>query len=143
MSRPSKYTQKLGDSICEAILNEETLREIGKKEGFPSAATILRWVSDNPEFREQYARAMAMRAELMFEELLEIADDGSNDWMEVKKGDYEGWRENGEAIARSRLRVDARKWALSKMLPKKYGDKVELEHSGKVEVEVVIGGDVK
>ncbi len=60
----------------------------------------------------------------MAEEIVEIADDGRNDWMEVmsKDGESIGWRLNGEAVQRSRLRVDARKWLMSKLLPKKYGE---------------------
>lgn len=61
---------------------------------------------------------------------MDIADDGSNDWMERfnKDGESIGWVVNGEAVQRSKLRVDARKWALSKLLPKKYGDKIDVNH---------------
>lgn len=64
-----------------------------------------------------------MQAEGMADEILEIADDGRNDWMEIQNrdGDNIGWKVNGEAVQRSRLRIDARKWLLSKLLPKKYG----------------------
>jgi hypothetical protein len=59
----------------------------------------------------------------MADDILEIADDGRNDWMEIisKDGDSVGWRVNGEAVQRSKLRVESRKWLMSKMLPKKYG----------------------
>jgi hypothetical protein len=87
----------------------------------------LRWLNKHAEFRDQYARAREMQAEHFADEILEIADDGSNDWIE---------RENAagrvvaaidhEHIQRSRLRVDARRWLMGKMAPKKYGDKVEV-----------------
>jgi hypothetical protein len=66
------------------------------------------------------------------DELLEIADDGTNDWMKRfgKDGEDLGWALNGEHIARSRLRVDTRKWLLSKCLPKVFGDRIATEHSG-------------
>ena len=70
----------------------------------------------------------------------EIADDGRNDWMEVetKKGSYVSL--NSEAVARSRLRIDQRKWYLSKLAPKKYGEKLDIEHSGNMDIKVTIGG---
>lgn len=66
----------------------------------------------------------------MADEILEISDDGSNDWMERlgKEGEPAGWQLNGEHVQRSRLRVDTRKWILSKLAPKRYGDK--LQHTG-------------
>ena len=69
----------------------------------------------------------------MGDEVLEIADDGSNDWMERDGRDVE----NSEAIARSRLRVDTRKWVLSRMLPKMYGDKQSLDLSGTLKIEEI------
>jgi hypothetical protein len=64
----------------------------------------------------------------MADELMEIADDGRNDWMERHGEEDPGWQVNSEHIQRSRLRVDARKWTLSKVLPKIYGDKQEIDH---------------
>jgi hypothetical protein len=83
-------------------------------------------------FLDQYARAKEESADAFVEDMLDIADDGSNDWMEQKDKDGEaiGWRENGEAIQRSRLRVDTRKWIASKLKPKKYGEKIETTHQG-------------
>lgn len=68
----------------------------------------------------------------MADELLEIADDGTNDWMERIDGDGAGvgWVLNGEHVQRSRVRIDTRKWLLSKMAPKRYGDKQSFELSG-------------
>lgn len=68
----------------------------------------------------------------MADELLDIADDGSNDWMEREGGadGQAGYAVNGEVLARSRLRVDTRKWIVCKMLPKVYGDKHRHEHGG-------------
>jgi hypothetical protein len=86
----------------------------------------------HPEFQDQYAHAREAQADAIFDDILEIADDGRNDWMEKKdsEGENIGWRENGEALRRSALRVDARKWMAGKLRPKKYGDKVVNEHSG-------------
>lgn len=93
--------------------------------------TISDWMQ-NPAFRERYARACDVRADAIFEEMLSIADDGRNDWMEQHNSDGEviGFRENGEALRRSALRIEARKWMLGKMKPKVYGDKIQTEVSG-------------
>jgi len=75
------------------------------------------------------------------EEILEISDDGSNDWMERKRQD--GSVEtvlNSEHINRSRLRVDSRKWLLSKMAPKKYGDRIEIAGDKENPLEISIHG---
>ena len=135
MGRPTSYTDELATEICERISSGESVRHIVKDEHIPSSSTIFRWLldKDKKEFWEQYGKARNIQAELMFEELLDIADDGQNDFMlrETASGnEYEVT--NHEAISRSRLRVDTRKWFLSKVLPKKFGDKQEIEHSGAV-----------
>ncbi len=96
----------------------------------PGKSTIFRWLAKHAEFRDQYARACEARTEAHADEILAIADDGSNDWMQKNHGDTIVWVENGEAIRRSQLRIDSRKWLMSKLSPKKYGDKVTQEHSG-------------
>lgn len=128
MARPSSFTQEVADNICARLAEGESLRAICRDDAMPSQTTIFRWLADklNKAFREQYAHAREVQAESMFEEMLEIADDGRNDTYQTDDGE----RTNQDVIARSRLRVDARKWALSKMLPKKYGDKVSLTGEG-------------
>ena len=83
---------------------------------------------DREGFASRYARAREIQAHAIADEFLEIADDGRNDWMEREgKDESGGWELNGENIQRSRVRLDTRKWLLSKMLPKSYSDKSELE----------------
>lgn len=98
----------------------------------PNASTIHGWVLDDREgFHKQYARAREMQAEMMFDEILDIADDGSNDLMTITKGDVSYNVEDREVTNRSRLRVDSRKWYLSKVLPKKFGDKIDVTSGDK------------
>lgn len=115
-----------------------SLREICAAEDMPAASTVYLWLAKHAQFLEQYARARVAQAERWADELIDIADDGSNDWMERRNCDGEmiGWRENGEAVSRSRLRADTRKWVLSKLQPKKYGDKLDIEHGGTVQINV-------
>ena len=92
--------------------------------------TIMQWASEDQAFSERYARAMEARHERMAEEILAISDKGSNDWMESNDPENAGYRLNGEHVQRSRLRVDTRKWLLSKLAAKKYGDKLDMNVNG-------------
>jgi len=108
----------------------------------PCAATVFSWMRKYPEFMKQYARAKEESADAMAEEMLDIADDGTNDWMERSEQRGGGYEVNGEHIQRSRVRIDTRKWLASKLKPKKYGEKVEHEHSGKIGLEQLVNGSV-
>lgn len=97
----------------------------------PSVTTIFNWFRTRPEFLEQYTRAKEESSDAMADEVLDIADDGTNDWMEINmKGQGSYWKVDQEAVQRSKLRVDTRKWLMSKMKPKKYGDKLDLTSGG-------------
>ena len=128
MAPPLLYDEETGDRICALIIEGLSLRAICREHPeMPARSTINKWLSLNEAFADQYAKACEMRAEEVFEEILDIADDGTNDWMERngKDGETGDTVLNGEHVQRSRLRIDARKWALSKMIPKKYGDKID------------------
>lgn len=131
--RPTLYTEEIANTICERLIEGQTIREIAEDENMPSKRTITRWATE-PEhpFWPLYVRAREAQCIGMAEEILEISDDGSNDWMQRQGKDGEtSWQLNGEHIQRSKLRVDTRKWVLSKVLPRVYGDKVTAEHTGK------------
>ena len=129
--RPHALDQALMDEICERVADGETVRQIGKLDHMPVASTIYLTLARDKEFSDQYAIARQAQLARWEDEILEIADDASNDWIERSGRDGDaGWVLNGEAIGRSRLRVDSRKWIMSKRLPKVYGDKVTTEHTG-------------
>ncbi len=92
----------------------------------PSYSSIMAWLDADAKLLERYTRAKEAQADYMADEILDIADDGKNDWMERhdKEGENAGWQINGEHVQRSRLRIDSRKWLAAKLKPKKYGDKV-------------------
>jgi hypothetical protein len=121
--RPTLYTEELAAEICRAIATStEGIRKITKKHShFPCTDTIFQWRFDYPTFSAQYTLAKQLQADLLAEEIIDISDDGTNDFMEDKNN--EGYKFNGEAVARSRLRVDSRKWIACKLLPKVYGEK--------------------
>jgi hypothetical protein len=133
VGRPTLYSQELADKICEQLAMGKSLRTACNEKGMPSIAVIFLWFRTNKEFLEQYARAKQESSDAMAEEILDISDDGTNDWMTIKNNrgkDIEV--PNNEVLQRSRLRVDTRKWLMSKMKPKKYGDKMDLTSDGKV-----------
>lgn len=137
IGRPTLYTPELASTICEQIALGYSMRSVCKAEGMPAMSAVFRWLRDNKEFQEQYARACEERTEAMAEDLLDIADDGTNDYHETDDGRtiY-----NGDAIQRSKLRVDTRKWLMAKMKPKKYGDKVDFTTDGKALPSPIYGG---
>ncbi len=120
--RPTKYTQGVADKICSLIAEGKSVRAIGKMDGLPSSTTIFNWLMSNDKFLEQYTRARDVQADVLADEIIDIADDSSCDTViDPQSGKP---LTDHEAIARSRLRVDARKWIASKLKPKKYGDKI-------------------
>jgi len=122
------YTQEAADEICRRLAEGETLRQICKDQHLPGESTVRNWVTDDREgFAAHYARAREAGYQRMADEIIEISDDGSNDWMKRNDEDNEGYSLNGEHVQRSRLRVETRKWLLSKALPKIYGEKIQID----------------
>ena len=146
MGRPEIYTEELALKVCEEIAStSKSLRTICAQEGMPSVRTVLYWLRDKEEFLRQYTRAKEEQADLLVEEMIDISDDGSNDLMTITKGDESYEVENKEVVNRSKLRVETRKWIASKLKPKKYGDKVQNELTGKDggPIQVITGMEIK
>lgn len=113
--RPSDYTEEVADSICAEIMEGRSLRAICSANDMPNRATVHRWLSQHEEFATKYARARDIQADLLFEDMQDVADEG-----------------NPEDVQRARLRVMTMQWRAAKLAPKKYGDKLDLNHSGEV-----------
>lgn len=124
--RPLEYNQEIGDLICERIATHSLgLKRLCKKyEDMPAETTVQRWRYRVSGFRLQYAQAKMLQADLLAEECLDISDDSRQDIRVTEDGKT---MIDGEFVARSRLRVDTRKWLASKLLPRQYGDKSLLE----------------
>lgn len=110
--RPSTYTEEIGSRICERLVRGESIKGMCAGDDMPNASTVYVWLDRHPAFAEKYARARASATEAMLEDLLEIAD------------------KEGLNTDEKRVRIDARKWAMSKLQPKKYGDRQQVEHTG-------------
>lgn len=142
--RPTIYNKKLALKICERLAHGESLRSICNDEAMPARSTVIAWVYEDKGvekddkgqiiqegFSYHYDKARNIALDIMADDILDIADDGSNDWMEKEfKDGGSAIVLDKEAVMRSRLRVDARKWYLSKMAPKRYGDNKNIMHSG-------------
>lgn len=112
IGRPSKFSQDLAEKICEQIAHGKSLRAICAEDDMPSTSTVCKWLNENQDFSEQYTRARSEQADYFVEEIVEIADNVTAE---------------SAAVAKAKLQIDARKWAASKIAPKKYGDKTELD----------------
>lgn len=113
--RPSDYLPEVAADICSLLASGESLRKVCERPGMPSKTSVFRWLAEHSEFRDQYAKATETRADAIFEEMFDIADSVAAE---------------AAAVGKARLRIDTRKWALARMNPKKYGDKVsqEIDH---------------
>lgn len=129
MARPSKYSPQLADAICDLLVDGKSLRTICSTAKMPSRSTVIRWLAENEAFRNQYARARELQADTLAEEILDIADKAVLG--ERLKKDGKGKvleRQTGDMVERSKLMIDVRKWYAGKLQPKKYGERVALDH---------------
>lgn len=141
VGRPTLYNLEVAGKICElTATTSRSLKSICSELGL-GVSTVLQWLADptKKEFTDMYARAKEEQADFLAEEILEIADDSSNDLDRID--DFGNRIENKEFVNRSKLRVDARKWVASKLKPRKYGDKVDITSGDKpISNELTIKG---
>lgn len=133
----SLYTPRLAALICERMAKGESLRSICEADNMPAESTVRLWaVEDRDGFAAQYARARETQMDALAEDIIEIADDSGFDAHVVDGRAVV----DGEAINRARLRVDARKWLMSKIAPKRYGDKMTMDGDLKIGADATIAG---
>lgn len=135
--RPTIFTPELSEKILKRVVDGESIRSICRDDDMPSLSAFFRWIVEKPDFKEQYDHATDVRAETIFEEALEIADtvlmgekvktSGEGDTLKVET-------QTGDMVDRARLKVDTRKWFLSKLKPKRFGERLDLNHSGNLEI---------
>ncbi len=124
------YTSEIAERVCTEVSTGKSLRQTCRELEI-SESTVRQWVlDDRNSFAAQYARARELQIEAWADEINEIADDGTNDWMTIKRGGEDVEVPNNEVLQRSRLRVDTRKWLMSKIAPKRYGDRVTNQIEG-------------
>jgi hypothetical protein len=103
--RPTKYSRVLGEAICARLAQGESLRRIADDATMPELATLAVWLERHPSFRAAYERAREIEADILADDVLDIADGDAAD--------------NATA---AKLRVDARKWLAAKLKPATYGE---------------------
>lgn len=108
MTKPAFFTPELADAICSRIGDGRSLRSVCQDEDMPSRESVRRWLKEHEDFRTLYASAHQERVDSMFEDMLAIADDRTIDWQERK------------------VMIATRQWAMAKVAPKKYGDRLEV-----------------
>jgi hypothetical protein len=119
VGRPTAYNDEIAEKICEHLAAGWSLVRTCQQEGYPNASTVFTWQQKHPEFREKYEDAQQRRTEFLSEQLTDIADETTGD------------------VQRDKLRVDTRKWVLARMNPKRWGDRVETNHTGSVEIQQI------
>lgn len=132
MGRQSTYNPAKADEIVERLAEGEPLRQICRDEHMPKWRTVYDWLDAHPDFATRFAHARALGFDALAEESLDIADDGTNDWIEreSKRTGQTYIALNEEAVSRSKLRIETRLKLLAKWDPKRYGERQAIEHSG-------------
>jgi hypothetical protein len=132
VGRPSLYTPELAAEICEAIsVSDKGLYHIcAANPKFPSEETFRLWIVRDPELFGRYMRVKELQQLWMAERAQRIADDGANDTYIDDDGKV---KVDTDVIQRSRLRVDTIKWQASKLAPKMFGEKVDVNHGGQAD----------
>jgi hypothetical protein len=125
MKKSSKEAQKV--EIIERMSAGESLRAICRTEGFPVPSAVIKWTTEDTEFGEQYARAQEARADVYFDRLDDVSEDAVR-------------AETAVQVSGLKLKSDNIKWQLARMAPKKYGDKLDLNHGGTMKL-VSVGKD--
>lgn len=112
MAMPSTFSQEQFDEVCNRIAEGRSLNAVCKDEGMPKKSVFLKWLSQNDSIRDQYMRARDVLLLIQGDELTDLSDDVDLDQL---------------AIAKANLQINTRKWVLSKLVPKVYGDRLNLD----------------
>lgn len=123
MPAKSTYTDEIAAEICSRVISGRSLDSIGEDQDMPSVSCIYSWLRKYPLFEAEYARARDIRSDRLGNEIIRIADTEPDP-------------------QKARNMIDARKWVAARMTPRKWGDRVEVEHSGTVNHAPVINVNV-
>jgi len=132
--RPTDYSEELADIIFSRIISGESVNTICKDDDMPDKSTFFRWLRKHKDFRDNYELAAAERSDALVEDMLDIADNQASqpvlvDGVPLEIDGHIVQTTDSAAVAHARLRVDTRKWAASKLKPKKYGEKLTTENT--------------
>ena len=127
MPRPTSFTQRTADTICERLAGGLSLRAICRNKAMPAKSTVFKWLAENSTFSDQYARAREAQADVFIDDIVDIADTPK---IGTKRKLMPGGKvelSTGDMIEHRRLQIETRKWVAARMRPKKYGDKLDID----------------
>jgi hypothetical protein len=125
------FTKELGDLVCERMaIDGHSLREISRDPDMPCAGTILNWVATIPSFAEQYTHARARLLEHWAEDIIDISDNPQEGEKVEISSQFGTKTTRGDMTEHRNMRINNRKWLLSKLAARKYGDKIDLNVGG-------------
>ena len=143
------YSDEVAAEICARLAYGESVGHMCLDPHMPCIQSVFGWlhkgrkagaVDPYKSFVDNFDEARRHGTDSIVEDIFEIADDGHNDWMEKHYGNQVAYVANGEAIGRSKLRVEARMWYLSKINAKKFGDKLDVTSGGEKLPTPLLGG---
>ena len=116
-SKPVEYTAELGNTICDRLVDDESLRSICAEPGMPAVATVASWISNNGEFRDMYARTRQFQADCISDDTIDLADAVSTEWVEKVRANGRVVRgPDRKNLPRCRLRIEVRQWVAKELL---------------------------
>jgi hypothetical protein len=114
--RPTDYIKEMGESICGRLVEDESLRSICAEPGMPDVPTVSSWISNNGEFRDMYALAREFQAHCIADEVIELVDEVSTEWVEKVRANGRVVRGPARNLPRYRLRIEVRHWVADQLL---------------------------
>lgn len=120
MAYSNKQKEEIFNTICKEMAEGKSLRSILQRKSMPDTHTFYKWIDEDEEKLQRYARASEERTDFYADEILEIADNQNAD---VYVDDEGNVKVDGQIVQRAKLQIDTRKWLMAKLQPKKYGDK--------------------
>lgn len=135
--RPSDYDPEIASEVCLRIsIGSLGLRAVCDSDPrFPDPATFYRWMLSHAELREIYTRAKNEQLQILADEIQQIADELQLGEIVTLKGNDREVK-IADMLEHRKLRIESRKWLLAKLAPKKYGEKLQAEHSGEIAVQI-------
>lgn len=127
------------EAILEDVRTGDPIRRALRRHGV-NPNTWYRACDADEELSKRYAQAKEAGLDTWADEILEIADDGTNDSYVDENGRE---RTDHDVVHRSKLRIDTRKWLLAKLMPRKYGERTVLAGDPEAPLSspmIIIGG---
>ena len=128
--RPTTFTEEIGNKLCARVAGGRTLKSVCTDDDMPGMTTVFYWFTAHPEFAKSYTRSQLAKADVWFDEMHEVARQPIMGQSLTIKADGGQEIRQEDMLGHRRLLIDTLKWSIGKLNPKKYSDKLQLEHTG-------------